>query len=303
MEKEKTITVQGHKLVLTNQDKVYWPEEEITKGDVVQYYNAVYRYIIKYLKDRPQSLKRNPNGIRDKGFFQKDAGDAAPSWVESIEITAESNNRKIDYILCNDKATLLYLNNLGCIELNPWNSRVTNLDKPDYLVIDVDPSEANEFEDVIDATLAVKAVLEKAGAEAYCKTSGATGLHVYVPLHAEYSYDQIRSFAEVIALLAFEQLPDLTTVERPLSKRKGRVYLDYLQNSKGQTLASAYSLRPHPGATVSAPLQWKEVKQGLHPSQFTIHTIGRRLEKKGDLFAPVLTHYTDIRKCLKNLGV
>jgi bifunctional non-homologous end joining protein LigD len=301
MERQRTAARKGRKLVLTNQDKVYWPGEGITKGDVIRYYNSVYRYIIRYLKGRPQSLRRNPNGIRDKGFFQKNAGGDAPSWVESVTIKAESNNRMIRYILCNDKATLQYLNNLGCIELNPWSSRVTNLDNPDYLVLDIDPSDENSFDQVVDAALVIKEVLDKAGAEAYCKTSGATGLHIYVPLHAEYTYEQIRSFAEVVALLAAEKLPDTTTVERSLDKRNGRIYLDYLQNSKGQTLACAYSLRPHPGATVSAPLQWKEVRHGLTPSVFNIHSMTKRLEKTGDLFAQTLTHRTDIKKCLKNL--
>jgi bifunctional non-homologous end joining protein LigD len=294
--------IDGHEVNLTNQNKVYWPDEKITKGDVINYYNTVYKYIIPYLKDRPESLKRNPNGITDKGFYHKDAGDAAPSWVQHIEIYSEAANKDIDYIICNDRATLLYLNNLGCIEINPWNSRVKKMDSPDYLVIDIDPSDKNTFDEVIEVALATKEVLDKAGAKSYCKTSGATGLHVYVPLHAAYSYDQARSFAEVVAHFTNELVPKITTLERPLSKRKDRIYIDYLQNKRGQTLASAYSLRPVPGATVSTPLLWKEVKQGLRPSAFTIHTLVDRLAKKGDLFKGVLTDKTNIEKCIKNLS-
>lgn len=294
--------VDGHDLRLTHQSKVYWPKSGITKGDVIAYYEAIYPYIIPYLKDRPESLKRNPDGIGNKGFFHKDAGQAAPSWVKHIPLYSESSKKDVDYIVCNDKATLLYLNNLGCIEINPWNSRVKKLDNPDYLILDIDPSEKNTFDDVIDAALAIKEVLDKAGAKGYCKTSGASGLHIYVPLHAQYDYDHARDFAEIVARLASEKLPRITTLERSLSKRKNRIYLDYLQNSRGQTLASAYSLRPVEGATVSTPLTWKEVKPGLHPSAFTISTIAKRLAKTGDLFAGVLKEKTNLNTCLKKLG-
>lgn len=302
-DKKKTTRIDGHDLHLTNQDKLYWPKEGITKGDVINYYNGIYKYIIPYLKDRPQSLKRNPNGIDDKGFYHKDAGDGAPEWVKSIPIYSESANKDIDYIICNDHATLTYLNNLGCIEINPWNSRVKKMDYPDYLIIDIDPSEKNTFDEVVDTALATKEVLDKAGATSYCKTSGATGLHIYVPLHAAYTYDQARSFAEIIASLTQEKLPAITTLERSLSKRKNRIYIDYLQNKRGQTLAAVYSLRPVPGASVSTPLLWKEVKRGLHPSDFTLHTTLKRIEKKGDLFNGVLKEKTNIEKCLKKLEV
>jgi len=300
-ENNKEVSISGHKLQLTNLNKVYWPEQGITKGQVIDYYNSVYKLILPYLKDRPQSLKRNPNGITDRGFFQKDAGGEAPSWVKSKSIFSDSTNKNVDYIICNDQATLTYLNNLGCIEINPWNSTIKHLDNPDYLIIDIDPSEKNTFDEVIDTALAVKDVLDRAGAKGYCKTSGASGLHVYIPLHAVYTYEQIRPFAELIAVLTQQSLPDLTTTERPLNKRKGRIYLDHLQNKRGQTLASAYSLRPVPGASVSTPLKWSEVKRGLSPIDFTLFTIQKRIEKMGDLFSEVLTGKTRIEKCIKNL--
>jgi bifunctional non-homologous end joining protein LigD len=302
-EKNVVVKVDGHELKLTNLDKIYWPEDDITKAELIQYYQSVHEFILPHLKDRPQSLKRNPNGIHDRGFFHKDAGDGAPSWVKSKSIYAESSDRDIDYILCNDRATLTYLNNLGCIELNPWNSTTRHLDKPDYMMIDIDPGDTNTFEQVIEVALAVKEVLDRADARGFCKTSGASGLHVYIPLHAQYTYDQIQPFAELVATLAQELLPEITTLERPLKKRGGRIYIDYLQNRRGQTLASVYSVRPVEGATVSTPLEWKEVKSGLTQKDFTMKTILKRITKKGDLFAAVLTEKTDLRKCMKALTI
>jgi bifunctional non-homologous end joining protein LigD len=209
----------------------------------------------------------------------------------------------VNYILCNDKATLLYLSNLGCIELNPWNSRIQNPDHPDYLILDLDPSDDNTFKEVIDVALTVKEILDKAGATSYCKTSGATGMHIYVPLHAAYTYEQARHFAELVATLTADQISEIATVERSLEKRKKRIYVDYLQNSRGQTLSSVYSVRPVRGATVSTPLQWKEVKHSLDPHDFTIKTIHKRLEKSGDIFAGVLKEKNDLNKCLKALEV
>lgn len=304
MESEKNITVSKHPLKLTNLNKMFWPEEKITKGDVINYYSAVSKFMLPHLKDRPQSLKRNPNGITDKGFFHKDAGDEAPEWIESIEIFSESNNKEVDYILCNDKATLLFLANWGCIELNPWNSRTKFLDFPDYLIIDIDPSEKNDYDDVIEVAKTVKRILDKAKAPAYCKTSGATGMHVYVPLGAKHTYNHVRAFAELIASLVHEAIPEITTLERSLKKReKDKIYIDHLQNARGQTLASVYSLRPRPGATVSTPLEWKEVRRGLRPEKFNIKTTPARLQKKGDIFKPVLLKKNSIdpEKCLREL--
>ncbi|HEX6915918.1 MAG TPA: DNA ligase D [Chitinophagaceae bacterium] len=300
----RIIRVNGTELKLTNQHKIYWPDEGYTKGDMIAYYNAMYKYILPYLKDRPESLNRTPNGIASKGFYQKDAGGQAPEWVKSVKLYSESANKEIDYIICNDRATLLYLNNLGCIEINPWNSRLGKLEFPDYMVIDLDPSDKNTFGEVIDAALATKEVLDRAGAVSFCKTSGSSGLHIYVPMGARYSYDQVRDFCKIVVMIVQGMMPDNTTLERSLKKRADtKMYLDFLQNRQGQTLACAYSLRPKPGATASAPLEWKEVKHGLHPSQFNIKTLPARVEKKGDLFRGVLGKGVDILKCLRKLGV
>jgi bifunctional non-homologous end joining protein LigD len=299
---EQIKTIGGKKLKLTNLDKVYWPEEGYTKGDVIDYYNKVYRHIIKYLKDRPESLKRNPNGINGEAFFHKDAGDKAPEWMDTYPVWSDSADKTINYLLCNDKPSLMYIVNLGCIEINPWNSRIGSPDKPDYIVMDLDPSDNNTFDQVIDCAHVVKEILERAGVEGYCKTSGSTGLHIYIPMGAKYTYEQARQFAEVIAQLTEEQIPDFTTTERSLSKRsKDKIYVDYLQNRQGQTLSTVYSLRPKPGAPVSTPLDWKEVKHGIDPRDYNIKNILQRIEKKGDLFAPVLKKGIDIMKALKKL--
>jgi bifunctional non-homologous end joining protein LigD len=294
--------IDGHEVPLTNLKKIYWPDEKITKGDLISYYERISPYILPYLKDRPLSLKRNPNGIMDKGFFHKDAGDAAPSWVKKADIYSGANDKIIHYLICNDTASLVYIANLGSIEINPWNSRTEHLDDPDYLVIDLDPADGNTFEQVIETAQVVKDVLVRIGAACYCKTSGATGLHLYIPLGAKYSYEEAKDFGNLIAVTTQQQLPEFTSVERSLSKRGNKIYIDYLQNRKGQTLASAYSVRPKAGATVSTPVEWDEVKPGLHPSQFNIHNIFERLEKKGDLFKGVLGKGIDLKKCMKKLS-
>jgi len=295
------VKLDGKKVKLTNLDKPYWPDEKITKGDLIYYYTTIHPYILPYLVNRPQNLKRNPDGIRDEGFYQKDAGDEAPSWVKSVSIHAESTGKDVEYIVCNDQATLTYLNNLGCIELNPWNSTVKHLDKPDYMVLDIDPPDDESFDRVVEIALAIKEVMDSMEAPCYCKTSGATGLHVYVPLGARYTYETVRPFAKAIAEYVAEKHPDIATTERSLSERKGKVYVDYLQNSRGQTLAAPYSARPVPGARVSTPLQWPELKHGISPKDFTIRTVPKRLDKLGDLFEGVLKERIDLEKCLEIL--
>jgi len=300
-EKDKELVIDKIKVKTTNRNKIYWPGEGITKGMMIDYYQLMAPYILPYLKDRPESLKRNPGGINEKGFYHKDAGEAAPSWVKSIPLYSESAKKDIDYIICNNKATLAYLNNLGCIELNPWNSRIKWLDKPDYMIIDIDPSTKNTFEQVIETANVLKRILDKASAKSFCKTSGATGLHIFVPMEKKYLYEQVRDFAEIICHMAHEQLPEFTSMERNLKKRGNKIYLDYLQNSRGQTIAAAYSIRPHAGATVSTPLLWKEVKPGLHPSTFTIYTVPVRVKKMKDLFKEVLGKGIDLKTCIARL--
>ena len=289
-------------VAITNRHKVYWPDEGYTKGDMIDYYDKMADHILPHLKDRPLSLKRNPNGIRDQGFFHKDAGENAPDFVDVSKVESESSNKIINYIVCNNKATLLYLANLGCIEINPWNSTTKKPDNPTWMVIDIDPSSKNKFAEVVDVALATKMVLDKAGVASYCKTSGSSGLHVYIPMKNKYDYKTVKDFAHIIASLVQQQLPKTTSLERSLNKRGNKIYIDYLQNSIGQTLASVYSLRPVKGAFASAALDWKEVDHKLHPSQFTIENMLDRVEKKGDLFKSVITDSTNIDKALKLLN-
>ncbi|MBF6610050.1 MAG: DNA ligase D [Chryseobacterium sp.] len=292
-----------HEVKLTNQNKIYFPKDELTKGDVVAYYQSVANYILPHLKDRPQSMNRFPNGIDGMSFYQKDAADETPDWVETQEIFSESNEKNISYILCNDAATMAYLNNLGCIDLNVWTSRTQNLENPDYLVLDLDPSEKNTFDDVIETALTVKKILDIADIEGYSKTSGSSGIHIYIPMGAKYSFDQVKDFAHILMQMVQKELPDLTTLERSLQKRdKSKIYLDYLQNRRGQTLASVYSIRPKNGAPVSMPLEWKEVKPGLKPTDWNIENAKDRLEKKGDLFKPVIGKGIDMLKAIEKIS-
>jgi bifunctional non-homologous end joining protein LigD len=276
-------------VTITNPNKVYWPQEGYTKGDLIAYYESIAEYILPYMKDRPQSLNRHPNGITGQNFFQKDVSGPPeePDFVKTITLKAPTAGRNIRYIVCDNKETIVYMANLGCIEMNPWNSRVGSLDKPDWLIFDLDP-EAISFSAVIKVAQHVRTVLEKIGAAGYCKTSGKRGLHIYVPLGAKYTYQRARAFAKVVAEHVQRTLPAITSVERHPSKRQKKVYIDYLQNSRGQTLAAPYSVRPTPGATVATPLAWDEVKGGLDPKKFTIKNIGKRLKAKGDLWQPVL---------------
>lgn len=289
-------------LKLSNLEKLFWKEEGITKGDLIEYYLSIAPYILPYLKDRPQTLVRFPNGISGLNFYQKDAPEGLPEWIKTVPIFSESNQKEINYIVCNDEAAMAYLINLGCIDFNPWNSRTQHLDKPDWLLIDLDPSEKNTFDDVIETALATKEICDKIKANAFLKTSGSSGLHIYLPLEAKYSYEQAKDFAHLLMQKINEKLPKITTLERSLSKRqRDKIYLDYLQNRRGQTLASVYSVRPKPGAPVSTPLKWKELKFGLYPKDFNIYNTLKRIKSKGDFFEPVLGKGIDMLKCLNFL--
>jgi bifunctional non-homologous end joining protein LigD len=295
-------TIGGHIVQLTNLDKVYWPKEGYTKGDLIRYYREVAPFVLPYLQDRPLSLHRHPNGIEGKSFFQKDMRrQPPPHWVQTIEITSESDGKQVQSALCQDEAALVYLANLGCIEFNPWNSRITALDKPDYVALDLDPENV-AFEHVIEAAQAIHQVLEDAGVQSFCKTSGKRGLHVYVPFGARYHHEQAKQFAELIAHIVNVRLPSSTSLFRQPSGRQGRVYLDYIQNGKGKTLAAPYCVRPYPGATVSTPLKWREVRRGLDPARFTMRTLPRRLKTVGDLWQPILGPGMDLPAALRRLA-
>ncbi|MDN3493221.1 DNA ligase D [Winogradskyella bathintestinalis] len=299
---ESSLRLNNNEVPITNIDKLYWPNANLTKYDLLDYYIKMSDVILPYLKDRPQSLHRHPNGIQGESFYQKD-NDNLPAWVETIPIYSKSSEREINYLLCQNEATLLYMNNLGCIELHPWHSTMYQLDKPDYSIIDLDPSEDNNFEQVIETAQAVKFILNKARIKGYCKTSGSKGLHIYIPLGGNYTYAEARDFTKLLCIYIQEQLPDLTTLERSIKKRGSKIYLDYLQNRKGQTIASAYSVRPRPNATVSTPLLWNEVKSGLRIEDYTIKTVPQHIENTKDRFKKILGKGIDMEAALKNLSI
>ena len=289
--------VKGHEIKFAHLNKLYWPDEGYTKRDMLNYYYQVAPFILPYLKDRPQSLNRFPNGIKGSSFYQKNVKDKAPDWIKTFPYTTSENEHK-EFMVGSDEASLLYMATLGAIEMNPWFSRVQSPDHPDYCVIDLDPDK-NTFDQVIDAALTVKQVLDTIGVPSYCKTSGSTGMHIYIPLAAKYNYDQSQLFGRLIANIVHQQIPDYTSVERMIANRHGKMYIDFLQNRPGATLACPYSLRPKAGATVSIPLHWNEVKHGLTMKHFTIKNSIERVRSEGDLFKGVLGKGINLEKVIK----
>ncbi|KQR67604.1 DNA ligase D [Pedobacter sp. Leaf176] len=289
--------IKGHELKFTNLSKIYWPEDKVTKRDMFNYYYQVAEYILPYLKDRPQSLNRFPGGIHGQSFYQKDVKGKAPDWVQTFPYENGEGEKK-EYLVGTDVDSLLWMASLGCIEMNPWFSRVQHPDNPDYCVVDLDPGNNTTFDQVISAALEVKKVLDAIDVPSYPKTSGSTGIHIYIPLNAKYSYDQSQLFAKLIVSLVQQQIPDYTSLERMVSARKGKMYLDFLQNRPGATIAGPYSLRPKIGATVSMPLHWDEVKPGLEMKDFNIFNAMDRLKVEGDLFKGVLGKGIDLKKAI-----
>jgi bifunctional non-homologous end joining protein LigD len=287
----------GHELKFTHLTKVYWPEDDVTKRDVFNYYYQVGEYMMPYLKDRPMSLNRFPNGIHGSSFYQKDVTGKAPEWAKTFAHDTDEGKHN-NYLVGTDEASLLWMASLGCIEINPWFSRVQSPDNPDYCVIDLDPDK-HTFDQVIEAAQTVKSVLDEIHVPSYPKTSGSTGMHIYIPLDAKYTYEQSQMFAKIVVSIVHKQIPDYTSLERMIAARKGKMYLDFLQNRPGATIAGPYSLRPKPGATVSMPLSWDEVKPGLTMKDFTIFNSIARLKETGDLFKGVLGKGIDLEKTIK----
>lgn len=299
-EKTQVRKVNGNELKFTNLQKVFWPDGRYTKGDMLNYYWQVAKYILPYLRDRPQSLNRFPNGINGKSFYQKDVTGKVPEWVEKYPYKAEGERKRKHYMLCNNEAALLYMANLAAIEMNPWSSTIHKPDNPTWCLLDLDPDKSNTFEQVIEVANAIHAFLEGIAVPSYCKTSGSTGLHIYIPLGAKYTYDQSQLFARWVASEVDSTL-DFTSVERMTNKRRGKVYIDFLQNRPSATLAAPYSLRPKPHATVSMPLHWEEVKKGLKLSDFTIDNALHRIRSEGDIFKAVLGKGINLKNLLKDL--
>jgi bifunctional non-homologous end joining protein LigD len=280
-------------LKLSNLDKPFFPDDGITKGDLLAFYRAVAPVVIPHIRDRPFTLKRYPDGIAGGFFFQKDAPTHMPEWIPTVEVEATTRERPrrtrtIRAPLVNDELALLWMVNMGCIDLNTWYSRMPKLDRPDFVLFDLDPAEGAGFPEVIQVALLVKEVLDALGLVGFPKTSGSDGIHVLVPVERRYTYDQTREFAEIVAGTLARTHRELVTTEWTKAKRRG-VLIDSNQNGEGKTIASVYSVRPHPGAPVSTPLRWDEVREGLDPREFSMDVVRGRIDREGDLFEGVLT--------------
>jgi bifunctional non-homologous end joining protein LigD len=285
----------------SNLDKIFWPEEGYSKGDLLEYYRAIGPWILPYLRDRPVVLTRYPDGISGKSFFQKDAPGFVPAWIRTERMWSEQAEREIDYFVCNDEAALLYLVNLGTIPLHIWGSRTSKIERPDWCILDLDPKDA-PFSHVIEVAHATHALCDAIGLPHFVKTSGSSGLHVMIPLGCQCRYDETRSLGELLARLIVAELPEIATVTRQVSRRAGKVYIDYLQNGAGRLLVAPFSARPLPGAPVSMPLRWSEIDETLDIRSFTIENAVARMKKlKKDPLAEVLTMSPDLAEAIGRL--
>jgi bifunctional non-homologous end joining protein LigD len=293
----------GHTVALSNLGKVFWPDEGITKGDLLTYYFNIAETIVPYLDDRPLALRRMPNGVTGRSFFQRNAPSYTPPWITLCAIEpADSEIDETVVVRC--RADLLFVANLGCVEMHPLHSRCERYDQPDYLVMDLDPMAPAAFDDAAVIAQQVKVVLDHIGLHGFAKTSGATGVQVFVPVEQKHSYDETRTLAEAIGLAIVHAAPDLATMEWSVPKRRGKVFIDHKMNRRAASLASVYSVRPQPGGTVSAPVERDELVPGrIDPRTFTMETIFDRLPDDGDLFRPVVTEPQDLDGAMRVLGV
>jgi bifunctional non-homologous end joining protein LigD len=284
----------------SNRNKIYWPAEGITKGQLLDWYDRMADVIVPYLRDRPVHMLRYPDGIEGKFFYHKNVADRMPDWVKTV-VVKEEGGEEVRYVVCNDRDTLLQLVNLGSIDLHPWLSRTDEPEKPDWAIIDLDPSD-DDFSKPVRIARTVGKVLHGAGLRPCLKTSGKTGLHIYIPLVRRYSYEQARMFCEVVARMAVVEHKDIATVERNPAKRGSKVYVDFGQNRREQTVVPPYVVRPVPGASVSAPLDWDELSGRVHPSELNLETVPERLERLGDLFRGALTDLQELEPAIEALG-
>jgi bifunctional non-homologous end joining protein LigD len=289
-----------HDIKFTNLSKIYWPKEKVTKRDMLNYYYQAAPIMLPYYKDKPQTLYRFPHGIEGEKFYQKDVKGKAPEWIKTFPYHSYADGRDKEFLVITDEASLLYVASLGCIEINPWSSRIQTPDNPDWCIIDLDPDK-NTFEQVIDAACVTKQVLDALEIPSFPKTSGSTGLHIYIPFGAKYDYEASKEFGRVIAKLVHAQIPEYTSIERKVADRGGKMYIDFLQNRPQATVAGPYSLRPKQGATVSMPLHWEEVKKGLSMHDFTLFNAMDRIKEQGDIFKGVLSKGIDLKKVLKKI--
>ncbi|HEY2665927.1 MAG TPA: non-homologous end-joining DNA ligase, partial [Actinomycetota bacterium] len=292
----------GKRVKLTNLPKVYWPEQGYTKGDLLAYYFNVADAILPHLADRTLTLKRMPDGIAGPSFFERHPPKNTPEWVPRCVVPGEDGT-PAENLMANDVATLLFVANLGCIDMHPSHARCARYDEPDWMVFDLDPMPPSGFAESVAVGRHVRAALDSLGLKGYPKTSGATGVQIFVPVAPGHTYEQTRGVAGAIARLIVAADPDHATLEWDTTQRGGKVFIDYKMNRRAASLASVYAVRPEPAATVSTPLTWDELNAGASPSDFTIATIHDRLAATGDLFAPVLGGGQDLRPILAALGV
>ncbi|HBF37800.1 MAG TPA: DNA polymerase domain-containing protein [Firmicutes bacterium] len=282
----------GFKNSLKNLNKIFWPDEGYTKGDLMHYYSGIWPLIKPYLEGRPVSLVRYPEGITGNFFYQKDVPEP-PAWVETLPIV--NRDRIIHYAMINNPETLIWSVNLGCIEVHPWLSTRSTLDYPSYVIFDLDPMEPAVFSDAVQIALSIHAILNELHLKSFPKISGATGIHIYVPIQNCYRFEQTSDFVKKIGAIIIQAFPEKATNERKVSQRSGKVYIDHLQNIRGKTIAAVYSVRPLPGAPVSTPVSWEELPD-CHPAMFSIESLLKRTEKVGDLFYPLLSMKQELPK-------
>ncbi len=277
------LQIEREQVSLTSLDRVYWPDEKLTKFDLLCYYLKIADYIIPFLKDRPAILQRWPRGIKAPMFFQQDL-ESAPAFIKTIRLTNQEG-RQLDYAVYSTTASLLHFVNLGTIEQHPWHSIVKRLAKPDWIAIDLDPKRA-PWENVLQVALVVKEVADEIGLKAFPKTSGSSGIHIYVPLKPTNEYEKVAEFAKLLAAEVARRAPKIATVERSIAKRKtNQVYVDWMQNARGKSLAAAFTARAKPMASVSMPLTWKQITRGVKIADFTITNAAELIDKKGDPWA------------------
>lgn len=286
----------------TNRDKVFWPDSGLTKGDLIDYYDAVWPWMEPYLDDRCVVLTRYPDGIEGKSFYQKDAPGWAPDWLRTVTVWSESSERELNYFVVENRESLLYLANMATVPLHIWNSRVASLGKPDWCVVDLDPKDA-PFSSVVSVARFLKGLCDELGLPTFVKTTGSSGLHILIPLGRQCTYEQSRTLGHLLANVAVAELPKIATITRNISQRDGKVYIDFLQNRHGQLIVAPFSVRPVPEAACSTPLDWEEVGDDLHPRQHTIRTVPTRMEeRKSDPLRPVLDLKPDLVEALARLA-
>ena len=286
---------------MTNPEKVFWPKDGYTKGDLVAYYRAISKWMLPYLKDRPVMLTRWPDGIEGKMFYQKDAPAFAPPWIRTEKIYSEDSQREISYFIIDSEEALAYVANLAAITIHMWSSRIQHLERPDWLLFDIDPKGSTTMH-AVEVAREVANVLREVGLEPVLKTSGQMGLHVVVGLAPKYTYDQAKMFSELVAQVVVNRIPKVATINRNPHTRKGRVYIDYLQLGHGKTIAATFSVRPVPHAPVSAPMTWKELKPSLDPTVYNIETMPARMSRmKRDPFLDAIERHATLEEALPHL--